>query len=570
MAYVEPQGKILFLRSTGLSPGYEHTYRFRTAPEQRDFFKTFSFTERDSQTYIRVNSGILEVNGNAYNFYSTDYIMFNNNEVIGSETESTRWYYAFVTNVEYVDNDCVRIHYKIDNIQTWIIPVLQGLKRCYLLRMHSADDTLYTNVEAEEVDIGHEYQYESCGWENIAKKPLYNPARDGKYTGIYANWYPSVARPYPNDTELNIANIGGIPSPINIESFHYFSSDDESDNTAFRNYMRNLKPEQFEEIVDMFMYPEALISNTYSGKTITEEASKPGKAGFNPWAVPGSEDDPWEPKNKKLYTYPYCFLSVTNNAGVVKEFKFEYFNREQDVARFDISGTYTVNPEFYCSARSYDNIASHNAASTLTLSGVPKIPWITDSYKIYMAQNAASINAENTIGAFDLGMGLLKGMVFGFGGILMGILEEDPQQAANSGFSAIDSFANPIKSMARRGAKYSDAKTMTTNAKGVSQSNAMYINGLFGFSAYYTKLTKHFAKRVDDFFSMFGYAQNRVGSINIFSRPHWNYIQAVNVAIPAECTPEARRDWEAVLAKGITFWNPGTKIGSYHLDNSPQ
>lgn len=569
MPYIEPQGIVHFLRSTGLSPSQQHTYRFETAPQQRDFFKSFAFAHRDKQSYRRVNAGVLEVNGDAPNFYSVDYIMFNNNEVVGSEVESTRWYYAFVTNVEYVDNDNVRIYYKLDDIQTWMIPVLQGMRKCYILRQHSARDGIYENTQADEVDIGGEYQHELAGWENIAKKPIYNPARDGKYTGIFANWYPCIARPFPNDSEINVMNTAGIPTPINVESFHYFSSDDEDDNTAFRNYLRNMPPEDFGEVVDMFMYPEGLISTNYNGKTITEECEKAGKAGFNPWAVPGSEDDPWTPKNKKMYTYPYCFLTVTNNCGVVKEFKYEYFNRELDTIKFDISGTYAPDPEFYCAARGYNNIQSHNAASMLTLSGVPKIPWITDAYKVYMSQNAASVKTDNALAIFDAGMGLVKAGLFGVGGLIMNALEGDFQGAAESGVGVVDTLASPLKNIARLGAKYSDARKMTDNAKGTNAPNAMYLDGMFGFSAYHTKIPKEYARRVDDFWTMYGYPVNAVGKIDIFSRPHWNYIQAINVSIPAECTPQARIAWESALSAGITFWNPGTKIGSYSLDNSP-
>lgn len=42
-----------------------------------------------------------------------------------------------------------------------------------------------------------------------------------------------------------------------------------------------------------------------------------------------------------------------------------------------------------------------------------------------------------------------------------------------------------------------------------------------------------FAKRIDDYFSMFGYETNEVKIPNLNNRPHWNFIKTTDVNIVA-------------------------------------
>ena len=52
--------------------------------------------------------------------------------------------------------------------------------------------------------------------------------------------------------------------------------------------------------------------------------------------------DGYVPKNNKLFTYPYCFLYVTNLMGNSATYKYEYFNSANCV--FDFAMDMSPNP----------------------------------------------------------------------------------------------------------------------------------------------------------------------------------------------------------------------------------
>lgn len=99
-----------------------------------------------------------------------------------------------------------------------------------------------------------------------------------------------------------------------------------SDINVFVNIIQALS--QYENaIFGAYVIPSAMISNTsgtqrYSGQsspnTFTKTYSKP------------STINGYTPKNKKLLTYPYCFINVSNNNGSTNSLRYEDFHDPQN------------------------------------------------------------------------------------------------------------------------------------------------------------------------------------------------------------------------------------------------
>lgn len=86
-----------------------------------------------------------------------------------------------------------------------------------------------------------------------------------------------------------------------------------------------------------------MITNTsgtqrYSGQsspnTITKTYNKP------------SSLNGYTPKNKKLLTWPYCFINVSNNNGSANSLRYEYFHDSEGQIYFLIKGV-PVPRRFY-------------------------------------------------------------------------------------------------------------------------------------------------------------------------------------------------------------------------------
>ena len=89
----------------------------------------------------------------------------------------------------------------------------------------------------------------------------------------------------------------------------------------------------------------------------------------------------------------------------------------------------------------------------------------------------------------------------------------------------------------------------------------------FGF------MNKHirseFARIIDDYFNMFGYATHRVKVPNRTSRPHWNYVKTVGCVAVGSIPADDMAKIMSIYDRGITFWKNGNEVGNYSLDNSP-
>lgn len=569
MAYVVPKAKVVLCRGTGLSPDYNHTYRFKTVDEQIQFFtKEKAYHTFTDYTYVRDNK--IRVDYEATYLYACDYLCFN--EMRNGDT-GQRWYYAFITDIRYINENTAEISYEIDLLQTWFYRMFinGNMPRMYIIRQHSPTDALYENTQPENFDLGGETFYEAYGWNNLAVKATYNNVSKGNYQGVYGGWLPCIAEPIDNNQ--NVLFRSGIPSPVRIHSFKYeLAGANGNDGNAFVSYLRHMDAAKLPEIVDMFMYPEALIPNSSSQKIVTEEIEKAGKNGFNPW-----KSDGYTPVNKKCYTYPYCYAVVTNGCGQLREFRYEYFPRNYNKANFDISGTFVPDPEFYCTARNYGGIVGQNAVNTVALKGVPKIPWITDAYKVYMAQNAASVGVENAGMAVTGIQSLAAAVLGGPGGLALSLMGGGMQsvlskagtagQAANAGASAGGSAISGAFDIAQTLAKRQDLKKAADTIHTGAAPQAMYLNGVFGFKAYTARIPIEYLMRIDRHFTAYGYAFNDYGIPNIFSRRDWNYLRATDMAFDSFIPIDARVAAANILANGITFWDKSVEIGSYPSTN---
>ena len=111
--YIEPQTNVKLLRNVPLDNTYEHTIYFGDAGSQTSYFSGLTKYNLTNYTYQRVNSNQMRVAKKADDLYDCNYLMFQNT-AFGS-----KWFYAFVTGVEYVNNETSTITYEIDVMQTW-------------------------------------------------------------------------------------------------------------------------------------------------------------------------------------------------------------------------------------------------------------------------------------------------------------------------------------------------------------------------------------------------------------------------------------------------------------------
>lgn len=149
---IQPNTTVKLLQNVPLDNTYEHSIIFGSASAQESYFSGLCKHPLTGLTYQRLVPGTMRVGIKAEELYSCNYMMYQNTSF------GTKWFYAFIQSVEYVNNECSEIKFEIDVIQTWLFDCTPGT--AYIDRCHTATDAIGEHIEPEPVDIG-EYVFNS-------------------------------------------------------------------------------------------------------------------------------------------------------------------------------------------------------------------------------------------------------------------------------------------------------------------------------------------------------------------------------------------------------------------------
>ena len=76
-------------------------------------------------------------------------------------------------------------------------------------------------------------------------------------------------------------------------------------------------------------------------------------------------------------------------------------------------------------------------------------------------------------------------------------------------------------------------------------------------------IKQEFARKIDRFFDMYGYACNEVEVPDISSRYYWNYIQTHGLNMIAPIPQESADAIIKIFENGIRFWKDPNIVGEY-------
>ena len=534
--YILPDTTIRLVRNCPLDNSYQNTIFFRTETEQTSYFFTalhgYTF---ENNTYQRVNKNTMRVAMNAERLYDCNYLCFQNSSFVG------KWFYAFITKVEYINNITSEITYEIDLLQTWHFNY--KLMQCFVEREHSVTDVAGENLVPEQLEIG-EYVSDDfdgsniLGQQSIVVAATFMKNEQGRYVDVNGTYYSGIFSGlyytcFPNSVQ------GAIDCADFIAGAGAKSSG----------------------IVSVFIMPTAMVTGV-SDPAEEYVISKTKK-------VTGAIDG-YTPKNKKLYTYPYNFLYVTNLQGNGAVFPYEYF--ASSTCNFELTGDMSPNPSVILAPIGYKGVVNANYDEKMVLSGYPQLPFNTDTFRAWIALNASSLAVSAIASAGGMYTGLETNAI-------ASSVRKNPTglEGAGSIMSGAVGALNILSEVYKH-------TIMPNQAKGGSGSVTACAIGIQDFCFMHKHIKNEFVRIVDDYFNMYGYATHRVKVPNRNSRPWWNYVKTVGCKIdggfPDDVTSviptpsgglpaDDMKRIEQIYDNGITFWNDPLNIGNYSLDNSP-
>ena len=502
--YIVPNSNIKIYKDVPLDNTYNHTLYFSSLNEQNAYFHgTPSILKYNltSQSYQRVVDGSMRVAIKSDNLYDCNYLAFQN------ASFGIKWFYAFITSVKYVNNETSEITFEIDPLQTYLFDV--QLKECYVEREHSSTDVAGDNIVAESIDIG-----------DITCNNVVGSGHFNSYSAV-------ICKASSSDGTATGGYVSGL-----FSGCEYVAGliDNAKQVQTLIDYLKALVDANDQDsVVSIFLMP----SEFYTKEALPSvQVSKVAK---------NTTLHGYKPRNKKLLTYPYNYLSVDcgNNDAI---YRYEWFSDEE--CNFAMVGCVSCNPQIMLVPMNYNGTSggNFNYIEKLVMQGFPQVAWSIDSFRAWLSQEASSTAIQ--------GIGSVAS-------IMSGAMSGNPMNTAG-GIVGLANTANNIVLATNR----------PNQAKGTNSGTIDVATRSKDFYFRQMQVSSEYAKIIDDYFDMFGYATHRVKIPNRSVRPQWNYVKTNGCVLKGNAPADDIRKICSIYDSGITFWKNPSEVGNYSLDNS--
>lgn len=523
LSIFNPTGEVYICRNVGLDNAYTDTFTFTSKGQQEQFFIGKMATHYSRVAPVRIGQP-LRIPANANTLYNCDYMMFQNSNY------SNKWFYAFITDIAWVNvNECA-ITYEIDIIQTWYFDFV--FPQMFIEREHSSHDIPGDNLIDEGLDLG----------DMVETSPLTVDYFNGWVYCVWATYDLS------SGGSATFRTYGGIFSGL-IANFYT------SPSQVAGAIQEAVSQGKGDAIVAITMYPNAMLdaNNNPTSKIWTNS--------INP-TMDGSASG-YVPKNKKLLTYPYRFITLSNQEGNIGTYRIENFNPTPTLANIDvtfkISIDLTPTPTAIAIPQNYMG-ASNRWDYGVSISNFPQCAWASDVYQAWLAQNSSRLGA----GFLNTGIDVITGSI----GNLASMLAAPTLGGAigGMGYGAMNVGASALKSVITTMGAMKDIQVLPPQAHGNQSSYVQITSNAKTFALTVHHCRDEYVKSLDGFFTMFGYKTNQVKTPNIFGRLSWNYVKTVDAHILGQAPAFVSAQMESILDNGIRFWH-GDYIGNYSRPN---
>lgn len=520
---IVPQTDFRLYKGVGWNNDYKHTLWFATQGAQISYMETKKAYQFADFSYIRQSGGV-RVEGAADLYYDCNYCSFLN---MGY---GQKRFYAFVSGVEYVNDDTTLIYFEVDLIQTWLFEFSIG--RCFVEREHVSDDTIGMHTVPENLPFGDAVTLSTAEYK-------YNPTVIVKYAGD--------------------AYSGSIVNNV------YDPLVTEDDPSAIASLLSDLA-ETPEKVAMIKMGAQPSTNNFGIARTASIFS-------FN--------GDSYTPVNKKLFTYPYTALVLDDFGGNSQMFKWEDFADPLSVA-FEIRAETRPIPFISATPKSYKN----NTTATMYMvvkTDFPDCPFVIDNFRAWLS----SVGAKQSIGY----QAMLQQQTVASVGEIVGIVNSAVGDTANAvgsvaaggvpslaGSAVTGSVVNRMlnertREISRDTAKqnmsvdFSYAETHGTSIGGQFGGTIVpWAMGLIGWRLQSVAIKPEYARIIDDFFTRFGYRVDRYKVPNLFSRSRFNFIKTKDCNIGGNVPSYVSTAISAIFDSGITIWHTND-IGNYSMVN---
>lgn len=525
--YVVPDSTVQYFKNVNLSPGYENAMYFATTAAKDAAFGalvTPALTET-AVSYVYKDRAAFRSALPMSTLYNARYMRFKNTAF------ENKWFYAFITSVDYINNGLTEVTFELDDLMTWMGSFT--LEPCLVLREHTATDNAYEHLVEEDLPTG---DYVLGGRETIGTDSdpqlVLSVARTSSTTGA-VGLYKGNLLSGADYKKYDISPSGKANLETDIDALIAAYQKDAM--ISAQVVLGKMTP----QVATAALEPLPLINN-FSGAIKSETMQFGG----------------YTPKNKKLYNYPYCVMSVFNSEGSEQEFRYEFF--ADHYAHFYVFGIAADAPELAIIPLQYKNSGiTYVEDQMMIMKQWPQASLAIDQYKAWVAQMTSGGGWVSIAGKVAKTIGAAVGA---------GSVAGGPVGAGIAAGGAIAGLAGEALSLIEEKIKY-DA--MPDAVQGTANSSILMGINAKKFVIYHRHITGEYARIIDDYFTAFGYRVNVVKTPSMANRPKFTYVQTYKCGVNGSLPASAARKIESIFDHGCRFWRNLSEIGDLTLNNAP-
>lgn len=539
----------VFLLSVPLEKDYAHTLYFENKTAQNTYFQGRVRLKYEDFTYQR-KDGVIRIPDQIDTLWKqgVNYVMYQNPDY------NDKWFYAFITDMQYINDGRTDITIQTDCLQTWMFEKV--MKPCFIEREHTENDTPGENTVPEGLETGEfvanrhtRSQYAnslSIVFAVTAASGDGNPL-DGRF--VNGHW-----------SGVCYAVFDGTPSNQNATNINNF----------VKRYAES-KETTTDAIISMFICPTRMLTLTPGGpegegwedyvKTTMEVDKKfiNGESaeisvGFSTLSLDG-----YTPRNKKLMAFPYRYLLASNNNGGSVVYHYEQFYKKDAFGK----KTIVTNPEFViegvvcpgCSIRmipmDYKGI-QRNDDEGINMGKFPILNWASDEYTNWLTQNGVNIALEVAAGVGQIVAGAAAAAATGGAAAAIG---------AGLASGGVSTIANTLAQV------HTQSFTPPQARGNINAGDVITAAGQNDFHFYDMTVKKEYAQILDEYFDMYGYKTHRVKIPAQNHRANYWFTKTIDANITGEIPQNDLQTIKDCYNRGVTYWRKPENFKNYTADN---
>lgn len=627
--YVTPSTAIHILKNIPLNKSYENTVYYANADVQRDAFLKYNKFTLTDYSYQRTQLGTIRVSLAYEQLYDCDYLMFQNTAF------GAKWFYAFITGVAYISNEVSEIYYELDVMQTWaydykFLPSFVERRHAANDAMFANTQpeglelgNVYNTVKSQNYGFNTYYNLIfsagnkiNASFSGISVSPP-GTTVNSIYNGL---WYYRTINANDPNSMINVINAivnqgledavvafyqsasGGRHTSTQVS----FSPDSTpygftpKNNKLFiypfmkytvtqnRGIAKDFKPERWARLngnitgdIHCAAFPEAEARfqpiNYNDGNTAIDNAVN--YASFPTCAFAGNSFAVWWAQNKNNYIASMNAIGNSYDTNVqIAQNNYQMAARSANASAI-MQGRTTDTALANATAANNTALANNQRSSNAgivegMIGGVGNALGLNfggavNSMMGMVNTTINSINKQDTINTSQMNSEATAAAAMQNTGLALSTALKNASTAqASATLSALTAKQNATAQMV---AKKQDIQNLPPTAKGNAAGDGLAFSSNPGFTILQCTIKDEYAKIIDDYFSVYGYAQNclyTAAQLNQrIDRKHFTYTKTVGCAITGDLNSNDQIAIQAIYDNGIQTWDTLENVGHYDMEN---